>query len=161
MPTLEGWIGGQEAIDMEAQTDEEILDNVMTNLQSMFPTITRPDRVIISRWGQEPNVRGTYCFKQVGRHFSDDTWYLQENVDRIWFAGEATSSSSYGTAQGAWKSGDKAAREMKAELRRRLEAPATQAETTSWTNSAGTKANPSCFIKSWYSALLLGLLLVT
>jgi len=162
IPTLEGWIGGQEAIDMEAQTDEEILDNIMTNLRSIFPAITRPDRVIISRWGQEPNIRGTYCFKQVGRHFSDDTWYLQENVGRMWFAGEATSSSSYGTAQGAWKSGDKAAREMKAELRRRLEARATQAETTSWmSNSAGTIANPSCLIKRWYLALLLGLLLVT
>ena len=100
IPTLIGWVGGQEAIDVESQTDEEILADVMKILESMFPSITKPDRVIITRWGQEPNVLGTYCFKKVGRDFSDDTWYLGENVGRVWFAGEATTSSSYGTAHG-------------------------------------------------------------
>lgn len=120
IPTLVGWIGGQEAIDMEAQTDEEILVDVMKNLKAMFPAITQPDRVIITRWGQEPNVLGTYSFKKVGRDFSDDTWYLRENVDQIlWFAGEATTSSGYGTAHGAWKTGEYAALEMEEKLRRR------------------------------------------
>lgn len=52
VPCLVGWIGGDEAVVMETQTDEEILERVMTNLRSMFPVIKQPDEVMITRWGE-------------------------------------------------------------------------------------------------------------
>ena len=47
MPVLCGWVGAQDARDIEAQTDDEILDDVMSNLKSMFPSLSRPDQVFI------------------------------------------------------------------------------------------------------------------
>lgn len=67
VPTLVGWVGGRSAKDMETQTDAEVLDDVMRNLEAMFPTIKQPDRVIVTRWGQEENFLGTYTYKTVGR----------------------------------------------------------------------------------------------
>jgi len=98
---------------METQTDEEVLADVMTKLKAMFPTITIPDRIIITRWGSEENVRGTYSFEKVGREsFSDDSEQLRMPVENVWFAGEATSGSWYGTVNGACKSGERAANGM-------------------------------------------------
>ena len=111
IPTIVGWVGGQVAIDIEDQTDEEILGDAMRNLKAMFPSIGQPDRVIITRWGQEPNIHGTYTFKIVGRDFADDRRHLRKPVGRVWFAGEAT-SSWYATTIGAWRTGEEAANEM-------------------------------------------------
>ncbi len=83
--TLVSWISGNDAVEAEKHTDDKILDDVMKNLQDMFPDITRPDRVYISRWGQEPNVRVTYSYKIVGRDRGDDSRYLQQNVGRLYF----------------------------------------------------------------------------
>ena len=157
-PTLVGWVGGQDARDIEAQTDDEILDDVMGNLQAMFPTIRRPDRVIITRWGQEENVRGSYCFKTVGRDFSQDAWILGHSVGSLRFAGEATAGSSwYATTVGAWKTGEKAAQEMVDELSRRLTAtPAAVTDVTSWISSSTTIVSAGTGISGhiWYSAFL-------
>ena len=71
-----GWVGGQDAIDIESQTDEEILEGNMRNLRVMFPAIRRPDRVVVTRWRQTPNVLGTYVFKKVGRKFGADQYHL-------------------------------------------------------------------------------------
>ena len=48
---------------MEEQTDEEVLDDAMANLKIMFPTISKPDRVVVARWGKEENILGTYSYK--------------------------------------------------------------------------------------------------
>lgn len=96
---------------METQSDEEVLEDVMTNLKAMFPTITPPDRHVITRWGKEENVLGTYSYIAVGRDHSQDYWQLKKAVKNVWFAGEAT-SSWYGTTVGAWKTGEEAAKGM-------------------------------------------------
>jgi len=109
---LVGWVGAQDARDMESQTDEEILDDViMRNLHSMYPTITRPDKVFITRWGQDPNVLGAYSFQKLKRNFANDSYKLRQRVGRVSFAGEAA-SGAYGTVTGAWESGQRAAYEM-------------------------------------------------
>jgi hypothetical protein len=111
IPILVGFVGGKNARDMESQSDEEVLDDVMTNLKSMFPSITSPDRHVITRWGKEENVLGTYSYKAVGRDYSSDRRQLKKAVNNVWFAGEAT-SDWYGTTVGAWLSGEAAAVEM-------------------------------------------------
>ena len=108
-PSLTAWLGGKEAIYAEEnQTDDEILMDVMTNLRAMFPTIREPDRVLITRWGQDPTSMGAYSYPVPGRDFYDDAAKLSEVYDNIYFAGEAT-GNGWATTQGAWRTGEAAA----------------------------------------------------
>lgn len=112
-PCLIGWIAGDEAVEMEEKSDEEVLELVMLNLRSMFPTITDPDEIIVTRWGQDENFLGSYSFNKVGRSFLDDAENLKERVGNVWFAGEATNLDDWhATTVGAWDSGEIAASEM-------------------------------------------------
>ena len=112
-PVLIGYIGGDEAREMESQTDDEVLADVMQSLRAMYPNITRPDKVFISRWGQDANVLGTYSVFNVGRNFDYDSKKLGRNVGRVWFAGEATAGKDWqGCTVGGWNTGEKAARDM-------------------------------------------------
>ncbi len=112
IPMLVGWSAADNARHMETQTDEEVLSDVMMKLKAMFPTITPPDRYVITRWGSEENVRGTYSFKILGRTFNKDVQQLRKAVENVWFAGEATSAVWYGTVNGAYTSGENAAKGM-------------------------------------------------
>lgn len=113
IPSLIGWVGGDEAVAMEEQTDDEIMDRVMANLRSMFPTIKDPDEVIITRWAQEENFRGSYSFGKSDRSFQDDASNLKERVGNVWFAGEATNLAGWqATTVGAWDTGEEAAQDM-------------------------------------------------
>lgn len=116
VPTLIGWIGGDDAWEMEDQTDEEVTDDVMKNLQVLFPGITRPNRVLVTRWGKENNIYGTYTFKPAGRDYKEDSQALRRNIGRIRFAGESTDTVWYGTTYGAWMTGEEEAREMVTEI---------------------------------------------
>ena len=51
--TFVGWIGGDEARALENQTDDEVTNDVMKYMKTMFPGITPPDRVITTRWGMK------------------------------------------------------------------------------------------------------------
>ncbi|EJK71405.1 hypothetical protein THAOC_07161 [Thalassiosira oceanica] len=115
-PTLVGWIAGDEAVRMESQSDEEVLDEVMVNLEAMFPDITRPDEVHITRWGSDPSFMGSYAHMAIGRDHEQDAMNLGARVGRISFAGEATDATWYGTTVGPWKSGGRVAEEMMAIL---------------------------------------------
>lgn len=118
-PSLTAWLGGKEAIYAEEnQTDDEILEDVMMNLRAMFPTIREPDRVIITRWGQDPNTLGAYSYPVPGRDFYDDAAKLSEVYGNIYFAGEAT-GNGWATTQGAWRTGEAAALSMAEILRGR------------------------------------------
>ncbi|EJK54472.1 hypothetical protein THAOC_25896 [Thalassiosira oceanica] len=112
-PTLVGWVSGEDAMRMEDQTDDEVKAEMMSNLKLMFPDIPEPDRVVITRWGKEPNVLGAYSHHVVGRDFLDDSSALGNPVGRIIFAGEATAGPWLGTTVGAWLTGQRAAIEMK------------------------------------------------
>lgn len=117
-PTIVAWIGGEEAHRMESQTDEVVLDNVMKNFRLMFPSVTHPDRFIITRWGQDENIRGTYSSKVPGRDFYEDASYLQQSIgNSLYFAGEATAGQWYATVIGAWETGQEAAGGMMSALR--------------------------------------------
>lgn len=118
LPTLVGWIGGNDAWEMESKTDDKIIEDVMLNLRSMFQNISKPDRVIISKWGQTDNIHGTYSHKKIGRSRSSDASELRERVGNVFFAGEATAKSWYATCIGAWNSGKEAALEMIDQLHR-------------------------------------------
>ncbi len=62
------------------------------------------------------NVLGTYSFIIIGRHFEEDDKELRKAVKNVWFAGEATEPTWYGTVNGAYDSGKVAAKEMSEDL---------------------------------------------
>jgi len=116
--TLTAWIGGDDAVEMESRTDDEVVDRyVMPNLEAMFPGIRRPDRTVVTRWGSEENILGTYSYKVAHRDFDDDAEDLKRRIGRSFFAGEATAGKWLGTTIGAWDSGEEAAEGMMKYLR--------------------------------------------
>ena len=110
--TLVGWVGGDDALMMEEQSDEEVLDDVMKNLNSIFPTLTRPDEYYISRWRKEENFKGAYSVPTFGRSHRYDSRIISERIGRVLFAGEATAYPNYGSANGAFASGIREANKM-------------------------------------------------
>ncbi len=110
-PSLTAWVGGDDAPEAEAQTDEAIVAHVMRNLRSMFPEARDPDRATVTRWGKDENVRGTYSFPVPGRDFYDDAGNLARRIGKIWFAGEAT-GKGWATTVGAWDTGEAQALNM-------------------------------------------------
>ena len=112
-PILVGWVGGRDGIEIEDQSDEEVLEDVMKNLSAMFPSISRPSKVIITRWGKDESTMGSYSFQEVGRKFADDAAVLKENVGNVYFAGEATSENDWqATTVGSWETGEEVGKRL-------------------------------------------------
>jgi len=111
---LVGLIAGTDALAMEDQSNDEVLTDVMQNLRAMFPSIKRPTKVLITRFGKDETLRGAYSFEKVGRNFQRDAAELKRTIkEHIWFAGEATNLESWhGTTIGSWNTGDVAARDI-------------------------------------------------
>ena len=106
--------GGSEAIEMESMTDEEITAEAMTILRTMFgPGIPDPFDVVQTRWNSDPFAKGAYGFLMAGAVSERDRFNLAEDViERLFFAGEATSATHYATTEGAIRSGKRAATEV-------------------------------------------------
>ncbi|EJK72061.1 hypothetical protein THAOC_06447, partial [Thalassiosira oceanica] len=112
LPTIVGWIGGDEARNMEEMADDEIMREVWNHLSSIYPTIPQPKYVYISRWGQEENFRGSYSHGKWRSSHSTASRILGERIGNVHFAGEATAYPWYATTRGAWDSGKRAANEI-------------------------------------------------
>jgi len=108
---LVGWIGGHDADDMEMQTDEEVLVDVLSNLRSMLgdDKVPLPTKYKITRWRKDKFARGALSFPTAGVHFGDMVRNLEEQVENVYFSGEATHEDWYGTTLGAYLSGTTAA----------------------------------------------------
>ena len=57
------------------------------------------------RWSQDPLTQGSFSAPVVGFTFKDFN-KLGENLERLYFGGEATSSEWYGFMQGAYLTGE-------------------------------------------------------
>ena len=89
----------------------------MVNLRSMFPDISQPDEVIVTRWSQKENFLGSYSYSKAGRSFASDAENLKERVGNLFFAGEATNVDEWhATTVGAWGTGELAADDMASAL---------------------------------------------
>jgi monoamine oxidase len=117
VPMLIGWASGEDAIAIEHQSDQEIMDDVMKSLKIMFPTISRPTKYIITRWNSDDHVKGAYAYSHVDRNMTADTAILAKNINHLWFAGEATNTQGWhATTIGAWDTGRDAALDILAFL---------------------------------------------
>jgi monoamine oxidase len=98
------------ARELETQNNAETAAAAMEALRGMFGSnLPDPIGVQVSRWGQDPFAYGSYSYP--GEHTRRDTRIrLLEPIDqRVFFAGEATSTHAPGTVHGAILSGRAAA----------------------------------------------------
>ncbi|WP_422376574.1 flavin monoamine oxidase family protein [Roseibium sp.] len=72
---------------------------------------------ISSAWASDPNAFGSYSYLATGAEFSDRRALARPVADRLFFAGEATSSDYPATVHGAYLSGVKAAKAIATVLR--------------------------------------------
>jgi monoamine oxidase len=112
-PVLLGFNAGTRGREIEALTDEQIVESAMQTLRILYgDDIPDPTDFQITRWASDPFARGSYSFCSV-----DSTPEMRRELARpldgkLFFAGEATNVDYYGTADGAYESGLRAAEEM-------------------------------------------------
>ncbi|XDG00984.1 hypothetical protein ABKA04_000599 [Annulohypoxylon sp. FPYF3050] len=97
---------GDKSYKVEQQSDEVTKAEVMAVIRTMFPDIDIPDPIafMYPRWSTEEWAYGSYSNWPVGMTLEKHQ-NLRANVDRLWFAGEATSAQYYGFLHGAWFEG--------------------------------------------------------
>jgi len=116
-PCIEGFFGGRYAQALEDEGDGAIaaasIDEITGFLGNDFRRKLKPLRE--SRWALDPFARGSYSHALPGH--AGKRAVLATPVDgRLFFAGEATSPHFFSTAHGARDSGERAAREVLAQL---------------------------------------------
>lgn len=116
-PVIECYFGGDHARALAeagpgaatAYAIDELAAHYGADVRSQLQPVAE------TRWGADPWAMGAYSHALPG--CAPARRALAEPVDgRLFFAGEATSSHSYGTAHGAWESGLRAADEALAAL---------------------------------------------
>ncbi|RDW83817.1 putative flavin containing polyamine oxidase [Aspergillus mulundensis] len=107
-----------QAYRVERQSNEQTKAEVMQVLRAMFPHKTIPDPIAFTypRWSTEPWAYGSYSNWPAGTSLEMHQ-NLRANVDRLWFAGEATSAPYFGFLHGAYYEGREAGRNVAALLR--------------------------------------------
>lgn len=110
-PILLFFIAGDFAKQMEALSDQQIVDRVMLRLRLAYgPSVPQPTSYTITRWGHDPYSNGSYSYPRIGSDERDITILAEPVAQRVFFAGEATSKEDYGTVHGAYISGIDAAK---------------------------------------------------
>jgi monoamine oxidase len=117
-PCIEGFFGGRFARSLEDEGDGAIaaasIDEIVSFLGNDFRRKLKP--LAESRWAHDPFARGSYSHALPGH--AGDRAILAAPVDgRLFFAGEATSPNFFSTAHGARDSGERAAREVLADMK--------------------------------------------
>jgi monoamine oxidase len=116
-PCIEGFFGGRFARALEDEGDGAIaaysIDEIASFLGNDFRRKLKPLKE--SRWAHDPFARGSYSHALPG--YAGKRAVLATPVDgRLFFAGEATSPHFFSTAHGARDSGERAAKEVLAEM---------------------------------------------
>jgi len=91
---------------VESQSDTQTKAEVLAVLRRMFgaDNVPEPTAFMYPRWSLEPWAYGSYSNWPPGTTLEMHQ-NLRANVERLWFAGEATSAEYFGFLQGAWFEG--------------------------------------------------------
>lgn len=109
-PVLVMVAAGTYAKRIEELKDQPAVDEAMSRLAELFGnTVPKPLAHHVTRWGTDPFCRGAWASVAPGGTTADFTTLSEPLDDRVFFAGEATSSEFFGTAHGALLSGTRAA----------------------------------------------------
>lgn len=112
-PVLMGFLGGAFARGFEPRSDGEHVTDAMRVLRIMYgPSIPDPTDHVVTRWSQDPFALGSYSYIPPGATPADRRTLAEPLGDRVFFAGEATSTSFPSTVHGAYLSGRTAARDL-------------------------------------------------
>ena len=113
-PMLLGFNAADPAAEVEAASDRDTVAAAHDALRAMFGSrFPAPVAAQITRWGQDPFSLGSYSFNAVGtgpatrRALAGAEW-----EGRLWFAGEAASPDHFGSAHGAFLSGQSVAQAL-------------------------------------------------
>ena len=111
LPLLEGVMSGRVAARLDRRDAERSLySRALDVLQHMFgDDIPEPEGYRITRWLSDRWTAGSYSYRAKGSRARDREQLAAPLVDRVFFAGEATHSTHYGTVQGALLSAERAA----------------------------------------------------
>jgi len=115
-PVLTGWLGGPEAETYNDASEDELLTLAINSLARMFevdPTFVRGDLIThsITKWASDPYTRGAYSYTTPGSKEAIEN--LSTSVDnKIFFAGEAFSTTANATVEGALLSGQETAHKI-------------------------------------------------
>ncbi|KAK0200982.1 amine oxidase [Desarmillaria ectypa] len=103
-------VTGDWSLRIEGLSDKQVQDEVLDVLQKMYPNVTIPEptEFLFPRWHSDPLYRGSYS-NWPPSFFSQHHDNLRSNVDRLYFAGEATSQKYFGFLHGAYDEGMKVA----------------------------------------------------
>lgn len=113
LPILLGFTAADRGRKMESWTDQRIVASAMETLRKMFGDgIPNPVGFQISRWASDPYAGGSYSYNALGSTPRMRDELRKPVANRLFFAGEATSRKSFGTAHGAYLSGLQAAKDV-------------------------------------------------
>jgi monoamine oxidase len=122
-PILMGFSVGAEGRSLENLMDQEIVASGMNVLRRMFgATIPAPVAWRTTRWASDPFSFGSYSHTPPGASGLDYDALAQPVQGRLFFAGEATHRTHYGSVHGAFLSGVRAAKQIET-IRRRARRP--------------------------------------
>ncbi|XP_020915955.1 lysine-specific histone demethylase 1B [Exaiptasia diaphana] len=98
---------GELALQASSMNDGQIVQHVLDLLKGLFPgeTIPKPDKYIVSHWGQDPYSGMAYSFVPLGSTGQDYDEIAKSLEDKLFFAGEATNRQFPQTVTGAYISG--------------------------------------------------------
>lgn len=116
-PVLLGFNAGERARNLETQSDAAIVAEAMNMLRTVHgATIPDPSDYLLTRWAADPFARGAYSYLLPNATPQDRMVLAQDVKQRLFFAGEATSTEAPATVHGAYASGQRVARAIAAAL---------------------------------------------
>ena len=119
-PILTGFAVGAHGRRLEQMDDEAVVGEAMSVLRGAFGSnVPEPTSVRITRWTSDPFCYGSYCHIPPSASGEDCDALAAPLRQRVFFAGEATNRSRYGTVCGALVSGTRAARTIALAHRKR------------------------------------------
>ena len=113
VPALLVFTSGSLAENVEQWLDKDIVHHVMAMLKKIYgDAIPEPSSYVITRWNDDPFSKGSYSYLPVGASMKNYQLLAQPVANRLFFAGEATSTQDPATVHGAYLSGIRAAKEV-------------------------------------------------
>lgn len=113
LPILLMFTGGSLAKEVEEWSDTKTIDFAMSELKKIYGDhIPNPSAYIITRWLKDTYSRGSYSFLPKSVEIKNYKILSQPVMDRLFFAGEATSLSDPATVHGAFMTGIRAGKEV-------------------------------------------------
>lgn len=112
-PVLLAFNAAKYGRQTEIFSDAKIVDEAMKTLRIMYgASIPSPTSWLISRWASDPFAFGSYSYLTPNATSADYKALAEPVNNRLFFAGEATSSDYAATVHGALLSGEHAAKQI-------------------------------------------------